>query len=262
VSEIFTGVGTHLLASALGAGASHLYYRAKGMRDVSGQRALLAGFDARTLFVFPERHQPGSDAILPRTATEDFLAINNLISAFHRCGMYPPDKVRNPHLLTGPERSSRGLILVCSPVRNDTTRDYFAKLREQVPDDCFPHFEEYDEAGSQRRRIRWRAGKWESPSWKQQDPKFDDVAILMKTWNPWKPDHRILVLAGARGLGTWGAGEFVKKWWDRIPSHLGGKLHAEDNFAAILQVVYENRDIKDVFVEKCDLMPQPPEKKP
>jgi len=33
-----------------------------------------------------------------------------------------------------------------------------------------------------------------------------------------------MVLAGARGLGTWGAGEFVKKWSDRIPARLGGNV--------------------------------------
>lgn len=262
MSELLTGVESHLLASAVGYSLGVGYQVVKARRGVRGQRALLSGLDSKTFFVFPERPQAGSDVILPRTATEDFMAINNLISAFHKCGMHPPDKVRNPHLLSHAERSNHSLILICSPVRNETTKEYFTKLREEIPDDCFPHFEEYEEGESKRRRICWRAGKWESPSWKQQEPRFEDVAILMKTWNPWSPDNRILALAGARGLGTWGAGEFVKKWWQRIPSHLGGKLRSTDSFAAVLQIVYEKRDIKDVFVEKCELIPDPPQKKP
>jgi hypothetical protein len=257
VNEILTGVGTHLLSTAIGYAAGQSYHSAIERRGFIGQRAVLAGFDQTTFFVFPERDPVDEDAILPRTATEDFLAINNLISAFQKCRMKPPEKVRNPDRLGDKEKQEHSLILICSPIRNATSREFLAKLREVLPQEEFPYFEEYEECGKLRRLVRWKSGTWKSPSWGQEAPKFEDVAVLMKTTNPWNPKLRVLFLAGARGIGTWGAGEFVKKWWNRLLTHTGGKLDAADNFAAVLQVIYENRDIKDVNVLECHTIRQP-----
>jgi hypothetical protein len=250
MSMLFEIIG-HLISSGIGYGAGRFYDWGKARTGLKGQRALLAGLNAESFFVFPYRPKVG-DSILPPTATEDFLAINNLISAFHKCGMPVPDHVRNPDNLSDKEKREHSLLLICSPVTNGTTNEYLAKLQLARPDKVLPRFEEYQSGTSKRRRICCGNASYESTSWDQKGPAFDDVALLMKTENPWGPNHRVLLVAGARGIGTRAAAEFVKKWWQELLNHTGGTLAPTDNFVAILDIRYENRDIKFVKVKSCE----------
>src|SRR5262245_51841832 len=81
-------------------------------RTTRGQGALLQGIDDRTLFVFPPR--PTGGILLPRVAVEDFLAINNIISAYLRIRRRPPAKLKDHAHLSSQDKKENNLILICS----------------------------------------------------------------------------------------------------------------------------------------------------
>lgn len=41
--------------------------------------------------------------------------------------------------------------------------------------------------------------------------EFQDIAYITKITNPFEGTTKILILAGVRGIGTWGAAECIKK---------------------------------------------------
>jgi hypothetical protein len=131
-----------------------------------------------------------------------------------------------------------------------------------------PVFETFskDASEKERLRIRWGADLFLSPSYEQEgDPAtegtgpFDDVAIVLKMRNPWNPDKQLLIVAGVRGIGTWGAGEFLKKGYMQLYT----KLHvsrfssalSSAQFAAIVSVCYQEFDITETHVILAKTIP-------
>jgi hypothetical protein len=84
------------------------------------------------------------------------------------------------------------------------------------------------------------------------EQRFDDVALILRVRNPWNARNKILCLAGVRGIGTWGAGEFVKKMWPLLLQNLRGPSSAD--FWAIVGIRYENMDITKFSVFDADLV--------
>ena len=114
--------------------------------------------------------------------------------------------------------------------------------------DLIPSFEEEPQTG--RLRIRWNKGVYPSESFQQSGPDYDDVAVIVKARSPWAGQRKVLIVAGIRGFGTWGAAEFLKKWWQPLYDHKGhnkrsGSTKAGD-FAALVSVRYRDYDIKNV----------------
>src|SRR5438876_10553096 len=91
----------HALWAAIGASGLYASRRLHQWWRTRGHAALLDGLEGNTLFVFPPRHEVDS-SVLPRMAIEDFLAINNIISAFMRVNRNRrrPEKVRDTDSLT------------------------------------------------------------------------------------------------------------------------------------------------------------------
>lgn len=58
-----------------------------------------------------------------------------------------------------------------------------------------------------------------------------DFAIVAKLQNPFYADDRVLVVAGGRGFGTWGAAKFLRKEWRRLLA-----LTAGDPFVAVVEI--------------------------
>ncbi|MGH9894590.1 MAG: hypothetical protein ACREA0_21950 [bacterium] len=58
----------------------------------------------------------------------------------------------------------------------------------------------------------------------------------------------ILVVAGIRGIGTWGAAEFLEKWWPELyrrkDSSRKRGTRKEGEFAALVSVLYDDNYIK------------------
>ena len=245
------GLVSNAVWAAIGALLLYAWTRIKAWRRSRGHSAIFVGINDPTLFVFPPR--PGGDRLLPHMAVEDFLAINNIISAYLQIGRIPPAKVRDHSHLTDQDKKTNNLILICSSKSNDVTREALNLLRERNSRlrDLIPYFEDVPGAKNQI-HIKWSGGTYTSDSYLQQDrrdQRQEDIAVIVKAQNPWAAQHKILVVAGIRGIGTWGAAEFLKKWWQDLydqkdKSRARGTTKAGD-FAALVRVHYEDHDIKD-----------------
>ena len=254
----WTGLITNGVWAALGAGGAYFWRRCHRWWKSRGHGALFAGLGEPTLFVFPPR--PGPGKLLPQTAIEDFLAINNIISAYIRIGMEPPHKMRDHHHFSpSSDGKNNNLILICSSKSNNITEQAINQLRGRNSRwaDLIPYFESVP-GKPDRIQIKWNQGTWESPSYEQTGPRLDDVAIIIKARNPWAEQHKILIVAGIRGIGTWGAAEKLKKWWEDIYEKKGSSRRRgtskQGEFAAIVRIHYEDHDIKDAtLIDMVDL---------
>ena len=83
------------------------------------------------LVVFPPRDE-SPEAILPRTSTEDFLAMNNFISALLNMGWSRKVGVRDTTRLTEADKR-RNLVVICSPKSNSFAGDLQKELTRLYP---------------------------------------------------------------------------------------------------------------------------------
>jgi hypothetical protein len=224
-----------------------MFYRRK--RRSAGQSAIFAGLDGSTKFVFPPREEVAS-AFLPRISIEDFMAINNIISAYILAGFDPPNKVLDSKHVDDKDKRQNNLILICSSKTNATTAEAIRRLKESNPAKAhlIPDF--INDLKTDRIQIRWKTGIFPSETFDQEGPLYTDIAIILKSRNPWAGQHKIMIVAGIRGIGTWGAAEFLKKWWKPLYEKKGEKKTGD--FAALVKIEYENFDIKSA--ELLDLI--------
>lgn len=239
-----------LAAAAIGFLARLGWDKLQVVRRRHGLGALLAGMETPVLIVFPPREPPSPrKAILPQISIESSLAINNIITAFLAAGHEPPSRFRDPRDLTEEEKRDNNLIMVCSGKRNPITKEALELLRAQSHTfaDLIPSFEQEPHTG--RLQIRWNKGAYSSESFDQPGPEYDDVALIVKVRSPWDDRRKILIVAGVRGVGTWGAAEFLKKWWRPLYEWLGRSRRfgtsKRGDFAALVSVRYCNYDIKE-----------------
>lgn len=217
-------------------------------KRTSGQSALLHGLDGPTKFVFPPREDTEL-AILPRISTEDFMAINNMISTFLLAKKNPPSKMVDSTNITKEDKRNNNLILICSSKTNPVTAEALKLLIENNSRirDYIPMFN-FDK-GTQQTVIEWNHGKYVSNSFDQINGPLDDMAIILKANNPWASQFKILIIAGIRGIGTWGAAECFKKWWKQIYNKKGASrkegTSKTGNFIALVNIKYHEYDIKD-----------------
>ncbi len=215
-------------------------------RSAIGQRALLSGIDNPLLFVFPPREEVDS-AVLPRISVEDFLAINNIISALIQIGWKGEYKIRDTQHLSEDDKKKYNMIFICSSKTNEKTGEVLEKLRSinNRMNDLVPYFEKDD---SNRVQIKWNKGTYPSDSYDQEGPELNDIAIVVKARSPWAGQRKIMVVAGIRGFGTWGAAECLKKWWKVIYHAKGSSIKRhmskKGDFVALLNIRYESYDIK------------------
>jgi hypothetical protein len=208
------------------------------------------------LFVFPHREEI-TEAILPRTSTEDFLAMNNFISALITLGWNRRIGVRDTgHNSPDIRDKKRNLVIICSPKSNSLTTE----LQTQLKQKSFRFFS-FEHASDGRWYIWDGDGKLESKSYEQEDEyikngvdrhllptkSFEDYAVVTKVSNPWNSKNKVLLLAGIRGIGTWAAAECMKKEWKQIYNLLPNK-HKDIDYSALLRINYHNCDIASITV--------------
>ena len=217
------------------------------------------------LFVFPHRtdesnQNPAASYLLPRTSTEDFIAINNFMTVLANSGWERGAHVRDTTRFRADDHK-RNLVIVCSPKSNDKAAEFQdALIKKKIVAYYF-----------EKRGDRWcilhptdsDRPPYESPSWSQEQEylasgvdrrdlpgkAFTDYAIITKATNPWNPHNKVIWIAGIRGIGTWGAAECVKKRWLDIYNALP-KGAKDADFSAIIKVFYDNSDIANTEVVK------------
>ncbi len=250
---MWLNLATNLISMAIGYLSKHYWSKWRRRRKTAGQAALLTGLDNSTKFVFPPREEVSS-SFLPRVSVEDFMAINNMISAYLKSDLEPPSKVADSINISEAEKRQHNLILICSSKTNKVTGDTLKLLKERLPlqADLIPSFEK--DPKTKRTFIQWNHGIYPSESFDQKGPEYSDMAIIVKARNPWAGQRSVLIVAGIRGIGTWGAAEFLKKWWK--PLYEGKRRPKTGDFVALLKVYYEEYDIKMVkLLHVVDLNP-------
>jgi hypothetical protein len=72
-----------------------------------------------------------------------------------------------------------------------------------------------------------------------------DVAFILRRPNPKNDACSVVVLAGIRGIGTWGAADHLRKYAKRLAARVRRDQEgaAEHGFLAVIEVEYENFDI-------------------
>ncbi len=210
------------------------------------------------LFVFPHRELI-KGPILPRTSTEDFIAMNNFISALLNAGWNRKTSVRDTHRMEQNDYK-RNLVIICSPKSNDMTLKYQKFLQQKG---LQAYFFEQNTTNDTWQIYDKDEVPYISKSWKQErdylasgvDPhdlpskRFEDWAIITKTSNPWNEKNKAVLVAGIRGIGTWGAAECVKKEWRQIYDKLP-ENDKDSDFSALLRVEYDNCDIVGLHVRE------------
>ena len=115
-----------VVAAILGAWVQRRMDRRKERQPLN--QLLNFGAD-QLLFVFPHRDE-SPEAILPRTSTEDFLAMNNFISALLNVGWARKVGVRDTTRVTTADKK-RNLVIICSPKSNHLSLEFQDELQKR-----------------------------------------------------------------------------------------------------------------------------------
>jgi hypothetical protein len=249
-------IGITFILSIIAAIIGTIIYQQWNQRKNSRPLRQIINFGKDDLiFVFSHRdHVP--ESILPRTSTEDFLAMNNFISALLKIEWKGRIVVRDTNRITTSDRK-KNIVSVCSVKTNTFTEELQDILLERNV--RFYYFQKVDETNEWQ--ITDGPGKYPSQSYDQlreflaasgdmknvAEHRFNDIAVITKITNPWNALNKIFIIAGVRGIGTWAAAECIKKEWKQIYDRLDPSKRNGD-FSALLSIKYENCDIVEIQV--------------
>ena len=140
----------------------------------------------------------------------------------------------------------RNLILICSPKSNDICRDVLFKTRERLVPRPRSQFGFKEAVRDEDWEIEFCEFSSPSPSFQEEREGADelhDFALLAKLPNPYNDHAKVLIVAGIRAFGTWGAAKYLLEHSEEL--HESFKDH---NFATVLKVTYSASRwaIKDV----------------
>ena len=246
------GFALSIVAALIGAAIQRVFSKRGEMRPLN---QLLNFGNDDLLFVFPHREEIHK-SILPRTSTEDFIAMNNVISALIKIGWRRKISVRDPSRLS-PADKKKNLVAICSPKSNEFSKQFQSKLEETG----LRFFRFVRKKDSEEWQITEGDAVYSSESYNQEkqyiqegclrhdlpSKSFDDYAVITKKKNPWNDRNKVVMVAGIRGVGTWGAAECLKKEWSQIYDRLE-KGQKDADFSALVRIRYDNCDITSIDV--------------
>jgi hypothetical protein len=212
------------------------------------------GFDDRlhVIIVYPPRDTAGDNRILPQVAAEDFAAVNNVIRLLDDAG-WPRARVHvcdwkryqrcleEETMIDDLPYSAHNRICICSPkpesnpVTGTTLEELGAPASFELVDES-----EWADPLQPEYRIRFFEVARKSLSYGQQvterrsatkkvHPHISDAALVLKAPLPAQAAGLragVLIIAGIRGIGTWGAADFLRKRWGELST---------PNFAALMR---------------------------
>ncbi len=173
----------------------------------------------RVVFVFPTRPPKDKTRLHPDVAWEDMRAVDyvqRLLSKMHwrpagiaMRGIEP----RGVKAETIPEHDhfldadkTENVIILCSPLTNTVAHQALTELRREFGLDW-----DITKVGA-RRQIMFDNHPWVEPRSSEGGPEDQrvDYALLVKCSLPmWSTDSKIILLAGLRAFGTWGAAWYL-----------------------------------------------------
>ncbi|MGR3311122.1 MAG: hypothetical protein ACUZ77_10135 [Candidatus Brocadiales bacterium] len=213
--------------------------------------------DRNLTFVVPIQRFPVSkDSLSPQGSIIDFLVVHivtGLLSEIDRTGNPTP---RDPSSLV-PSDKEGNLITIGSSKNNTFTGEVLDEVKNTRNLDIF-YFERIE--GQDKWQIRDNSAIIPSPAYDQienylrqnktladiyAEQEIEDVAIIAKVINPWNPTKKVFIIAGVRGIGTWGAAEYLRKNWKDIYNHKRGwpGYKKDGEFAAVLNIKYCNWNV-------------------
>lgn len=233
-------------------------YKKFGQRGLS---SLLNFLNNEITFVYPPRTDCDADpykVILPRTATEDFLAMNNFQSALLSINWNGITYFKSSCDFQSIEKA-KDLIFICSSHSNVGTDEVLNKLKNIYK--CgIPRFS-LDET-TNRIYLRVGGARYDSTTYEvleecelsgkiPAEEEMIDYGIILKATNPWDKNKKIMVLAGIRGIGTWGAAECLKKGWQELYNKKSSKKGRKKtgDFVAVVRVVCNQSDLTEFKIE-------------
>lgn len=202
--------------------------------------------DVRLIIV---HHPVGTNRFLPNVALEDVVAQKNVLEVLSELEFEVP-KIFHPENLSELDQKMN-LISIGGPIRNEFTRRILSNalgdLVQFVPSAQVPD------------QVEIRLGKgqvYQSASY--TDPvrngvksRNRDTALLLRMPNPFNAANAVVVIAGIRGLGTWGASDCLRKSAKALARELDKKVaRPKAGFLAIIEVEYENFDIRYTTVKE------------
>ncbi len=234
-------------------------------REISPMARILNFGKPHPVFLVLGHREDAPDGILPRVATEDFMAFYNITMACVLARLPRPPRMKDADGFMADESNMNSNIVVIGGCKANG-------LQERLQKDAskrgikIPLFAKDEETGSEREEWFFTHNKqdYKSPSYgqerqlsadgisvtdmkKMRDKELEDKAFIFKTtnWTPMEKEKKnqtkLLVVAGIRGFGTWGAAEYVRKNSERLFQD-----NESRDFMLPLSVTYRNRNIMQI----------------
>jgi hypothetical protein len=206
-------------------------------------RGLLRLGGDEVIVVVPHQASP-SNRRLPQVAVEDVLALRNVFEILVELGIRHP-RIRHPENLAEPDLK-RNIISIGGSFRNSFTK---AILERPVNGDILA-FVPSSVDPTQVELKRGNTMSYTSPSYHgtpsdQPRARSKDIAFILRRPNPKNESCSVVLLAGIRGIGTWGASDHLRKQAKRLAARVRRDQEgaAQHGFLAVIEVEYENFDI-------------------
>jgi hypothetical protein len=206
-------------------------------------RGLLRLGGDEVIIVVPHQTAP-SDRRLPQVAVEDVLALRNVFEILAELGIRHP-RIRHPENLVEPDLK-RNIISIGGSSRNSFTK---AILELTVSGDVLA----FTQSSIEPTQIELKRGNtmtYASPSYHgtpsdQPRARSKDVAFILRRPNPKNKSCSVIILAGIRGIGTWGASDHLRKHAKALAARVRRDQEgaAKHGFLAVVEAEYENFDI-------------------
>ncbi|NUO00770.1 MAG: hypothetical protein HUU01_09150 [Saprospiraceae bacterium] len=74
-----------------------------------------------------------------------------------------------------------------------------------------------------------------------------DTGYITKFSNPLKSENKVMIIAGIRGIGTWGVAECIKKKYKEIYKILQDAKTEKKDFSIRIRILYHNYDISNII---------------
>jgi hypothetical protein len=255
--ELLIGLVLGLLAAIVGAILGAVFWD-RWLQPTIENKPLrqVLNFDSRVgmLFLFPTQ-KPLPGRFLRTVNLEDMRAVDYVNGGLLLAGV-AQEQIR----LKGAERwvpddRENNLVVIGSPKRNQISHRVLAALREH-------HNVDWDFIQSPGDPSRWEllfnGTSYISPSHGQAkearergilEPEIalDDYALVSKLSRlpRFSPNTKILIIAGIRGIGTWGAAKYVRERAGEIQKYVG-----TSDFGAVLKITYDDWRIVEMEIER------------
>lgn len=157
---------------------------------------------------------------------------------------------------------TENLVLICSPKANPYTRSVL-KLLPMRFEGIRLSFEAVSLQSGERWKVCYNGADYVSPSYSEAEQlaaqggsdvqgPLSDFAVLGRFQNPWQECSKIVLIAGIRGIGTWGAARYLRDHTKSLSKRFGGK-----DFVCIIRSEYSNfRIVHTEFVGGQLLVPR------